>query len=123
MNRGANLIVSGSMVGLAIILLVLLSIPGRAETRLQTNQGITISVVALNSSTATLVLAAGGNLVSRTVCNSDASIIEYAGKSTVTGASDGVKLTPGSCWDFSHTTAPIYVIAASSTPNAMGVWY
>lgn len=81
------------------------------------------SVVAL-STTAAVVLAASSNPISRTVCNDDATITEYFGPATVTNAgANGVKLTAGQCWDFSHNTAAIYGVSASATPNARVVQY
>jgi hypothetical protein len=80
------------------------------------------AVTAL-STTAAIVLTAG-TFTSRIVCNDDASITEYIGGSNVTsGGANGVKLTAGQCWDVSHTTAAIYAVAASGTPNARGVQY
>ena len=81
------------------------------------------AVVAL-STTAAQVRATGTTFVSRTVCNDDAAIIEYFGPASVTTAgANGIKLSPGQCWDFSHNTAAIFGVSASATPNARAVQY
>lgn len=78
--------------------------------------------VTLNNSTATIVLASLATPNGRNICNADTAINEFIGNSGVT-TSTGIKLTPGSCWDASHTSAAIYAIAASGTPVASGVQY
>ena len=81
------------------------------------------AVVAL-STTAAQVLATGTTFSSRVVCNDDASIVEYFGPASVTNTgANGVKVSPGQCWDFSHNTAAIFGVSASATPNARVVQY
>lgn len=80
------------------------------------------SVVAL-STTAVQVLAAGA-FATRIVCNDDAAIVQYVGPAGVTSAGvGGEKVGPGTCWDASKTTAALYMVAASGTPNARVVQY
>jgi len=71
--------------------------------------------VALNSSTATLVLAANATRRSAIVSNMSATINIFVGPSTVTAA-NGQIIPPGSSLTI-PITAAIYAISASSTPS------
>lgn len=80
------------------------------------------AAIALNSSTATQVLATLTNPNGRGVCNADLAITEYIGSSGVTAAT-GIPVLPQGCYDLSHTSAAIYSISQSGTPNMVGVQY
>lgn len=71
--------------------------------------------VALNSSSATLVLAANSTRRSALVTNMSATINIYVGPSNVT-TSNGQLIAPGNSLTIPATVA-IYAISASSTPT------
>lgn len=91
-------------------------------TRLQVNPSFLPTQVGVNSATPTIVLAQKQDMVARVVCNIDASIVEWVGSSSVS-TTTGLQMPAGSCWDFSHTSANIYVISASGTPKVGVVQY
>jgi len=87
-------------------------------------QGFTFPPAVTALSTTAAIVLPSGSYVARIICNDDASIAIYIGASNVTAAgANGVKLSAGQCWDVSHTTAAIYAVSASGTPNARGVQY
>lgn len=104
---------------------MLIASPALAQTtRLQVNPSLTTSQVAL-STTAAVVLAAGPNYVSRSVCNLDATIIIYIGVAGVT-ASTGFPVYPKTCTPpelLARTTAAVSAVAASGTPSAAALQY
>ena len=77
---------------------------------------LTTSQVALNSSTATQLLAANATRRAALVTNNDSAINIFVGKATVTTAT-GHKLAPGANVSIPYVGA-IYAIAASATPTA-----
>lgn len=58
----------------------------------------------------------------REVCNIDTAIVEYVGATGVTSTT-GIPLSPGQCWDASHTSAAIFAVSASATPKMAVVQY
>lgn len=123
-NRTIRWMLNGALIGLGLFALATVAaLPAKAQTvRLQVNSGLTVTRFTLSASTPAAVLPTVQNYVSRTVCNIDTTITEYFGPSNVT-SSTGFPLKAGQCWDFSHTTAAVYMIAASGTPEAATVGY
>lgn len=113
---------SGQQAGLACDTSGNLKISGTTTAAPQLGNTFSPAQVALNSSTATQVLATLSSPSGRNVCNMDTAINIFIGPSNVT-SSTGIRLVPGACWDMSHTTAAIFAISASATPTAAGVQY
>lgn len=74
------------------------------------------------STSAVQVLPPLATPAGRFACNFDTAIVEYIGAAGVT-SSTGIKVPPGACWDASHTTAALDMVAASGTPIAAVVQY
>lgn len=125
-SNGVNRAVTSGLIVSVLILAILCAFmiwPQAAKAQSSTRPGAATNQVALNASTTTLVLASGQNFVKRVICNTDASIIIYAGTSAIT-SSTGLPIQPKTCINyFELSTAAIYAISASGTPTAAGLQY
>lgn len=100
------------------------SVPVSGSVTASAAKGSTFSPTQVTLSTAAVLVlnAAGAGIVSRQVCNADSAIVEYIGATGVTSAT-GMPLQPLACFDVSRTTAAIYAVAASGTPQIAVVQY